>query len=98
MSKERIAFIGIGVMGRSMAGHLLDSGYPVTVYNRTRSKTDDLVTRGAVWAESPAAAAEDADIVITIVGFPADVDETYFGDAGVSNQITDLHCSSPLPL
>ena len=102
MSKERIVFIGIGVMGKSMAGHLLDSGYPVTVYNRTQSKADDLLARGATWAESPAAAAEDADIVITIVGFPADVEETYFGDAGVFKTLKggslaiDMTTSSPL--
>ncbi len=102
MSKERIAFIGIGVMGKSMAGHLLEAGYPLTVYNRTQSKADDLVARGATWADSPAAAAESADVVITIVGFPADVEETYFGDSGVFNTIKtgalviDMTTSSPL--
>ena len=104
MSKERIAFIGIGVMGKSMAGHLLEAGYPLTVYNRTQSKADDLVARGATWADSPAAAAESADVVIT-TGFPADVEETYFGDSGVFNTIKtgafgyrhdDLE-SAPLP-
>ena len=102
MSKERIAFIGIGVMGKSMAGHLLEAGYPLTVYNRTQSKADDLVARGATWADSPAASAESADVVITIVGFPADVEETYFGDSGVFNTIKtgalviDMTTSSPL--
>jgi len=102
MSKERIAFIGIGVMGNSMAGHLLDAGYPLTVFNRTQSKADDLVARGASWAESPAAAAAEADIVITIVGFPADVEATYFGDSGVFKTIRsgalviDMTTSSPL--
>lgn len=102
MSKERIAFIGIGVMGKSMAGHLLDAGYSLTVYNRTQSKADDLVARGAIWADSPAAAAAGADIVITIVGFPTDVEETYFGDFGVFKTIKtgalviDMTTSSPL--
>ena len=102
MSKERIAFIGIGVMGKSMAGHLLDAGYPLTVFNRTRSKADDLVARGASWADSPASAAENADVVITIVGFPADVEETYFGDSGIfktiksGTLIIDMTTSSPL--
>ncbi len=102
MSKECIAFIGIGVMGKSMAGHLLDAGYRLTVFNRTQSKADDLVARGATWAESPAAAAENADVVITIVGFPADVEETYFGDSGVFKTIEtgalviDMTTSSPL--
>lgn len=102
MSKEKVAFIGIGVMGKSMAGHLLDAGYPVSVYNRTKSKADDLVVKGAIWAESPAAAAADADIVITIVGFPADVEETYFGSEGVfqtmqtGGLVIDMTTSSPI--
>ncbi len=102
MSKERVAFIGIGVMGKSMAGHLLDAGYPVSVYNRTKSKADDLVARGAEWREAPADAAADADIVITIVGFPQDVEETYFGPQGVfqtlesGGLVIDMTTSSPL--
>lgn len=85
-----------------MAGHLLDAGYPVSVYNRTKSKADDLVVKGAIWAESPAAAAADADIVITIVGFPADVEETYFGSEGVfqtmqtGGLVIDMTTSSPI--
>jgi len=101
MSKERVAFIGIGVMGRSMAGHLLEAGYPVSVYNRTKSKTDDLVARGASWRGSPAEAAAEADIVITIVGFPKDVEETYFGEQGIfkalkgGELVIDMTTSSP---
>ena len=101
MSKERVAFIGIGVMGRSMAGHLLEAGYPVSVYNRTKSKADNLVTRGAVWKDTPADAAADADIVITIVGFPKDVEETYFGEQGIfktlkeGGLVIDMTTSSP---
>ena len=102
MSKEKVAFIGIGVMGKSMAGHLLEAGYPVSVYNRTKSKADDLVARGSTWADSPAAASADADIVITIVGFPADVEETYFGSEGVfqtmkpGGLVIDMTTSSPV--
>ncbi len=102
MSKERVAFIGIGVMGKSMAGHILEAGYPLTVYNRTQSKADDLVARGATWADSPATAAEGADVVITIVGFPADVEATYFSDSGVFKTIKtgalviDMTTSSPI--
>jgi 3-hydroxyisobutyrate dehydrogenase len=102
MSKERIAFIGIGVMGKSMAGHLLDAGYPVSVYNRTKSKADDLVARGAEWREAPADAAADADVVITIVGFPQDVEETYFGAQSIfqtlesGGLVIDMTTSSPL--
>ena len=102
MSKEKVAFIGIGVMGKSMAGHLLEAGYPVSVYNRTKSKADDLVARGATWVDSPAAASVDADVVITIVGFPADVEETYFGSEGVfktmqtGGLVIDMTTSSPV--
>ena len=78
-----IGFIGTGVMGRSMAEHLLDAGYKVHVYNRTQSKADDLVARGAVWQPGPAAIAAEADLTITIVGFPPDVESTYFGDDGL---------------
>jgi len=70
-------------MGASMAGHLLDAGYALTVNNRTQSRADDLVSRGAVWADTPREAATDADIVFTIVGYPADVREVVLGDTGV---------------
>ncbi len=102
MSKPRVAFIGIGVMGKSMAGHLLDAGYPLSVYNRTQSKADELVARGAEWRDTPAEAAKDADIVITIVGFPKDVEETYFGAQGIfqtlqsGGLVIDMTTSSPL--
>ena len=79
----RIGWIGTGVMGASMAGHLLDAGYALTVNNRTQSRADDLVSRGAVWADTPREAATDADIVFTIVGYPADVREVVLGDTGV---------------
>jgi 3-hydroxyisobutyrate dehydrogenase len=78
-----LGWIGTGIMGRSMCGHLLDKGYPVTVHSRTRAKADDLVARGARWADTPADAARDADVVVTMVGFPADVRDVYFGDAGI---------------
>lgn len=83
LSSFRIAWIGTGVMGHSMCGHLLEGGAQVSVYNRTRSKADALVARGAAWAETPAAAASTADVVFTMVGFPPDVREVYFGEQGV---------------
>ena len=83
LSAFRLAWIGTGVMGGSMCGHLRDGGARLTVYNRTRSKADALVARGAVWADSPAAAASVADIVFTMVGFPPDVRDVYFGDQGI---------------
>jgi 3-hydroxyisobutyrate dehydrogenase len=79
----RIGWIGTGVMGRSMCGHLLAKGFGVTVYSRTKSKADALVERGAVWADSPRAVAERSDAICSIVGFPPDVREIYFGDRGV---------------
>lgn len=80
---ERIGFVGTGVMGLSMAGHLLDGGYPLGVYNRTRERAAPLVDRGAVWHEDPAALAEASDMVITIVGYPDDVEQVYLGDGGI---------------
>ncbi len=78
-----IGWIGTGIMGRSMCGHLLAAGHTVTVYSRTRQKADELVGRGAVWADSPRAVAAASEIVVTMVGFPADVREVYFGQAGM---------------
>ena len=79
----KIGFIGTGVMGRSMAGHLLAGGHELCVYNRTKSKASDLLEAGAAWADTPAGAAADRDVVFTIVGFPADVEEVFFGSSGV---------------
>jgi 3-hydroxyisobutyrate dehydrogenase len=78
-----IAFVGLGVMGRSMAGHLLDAGYPLVVFNRTASKAEELLARGARWAWSAGEAASQADITITIVGYPADVEEVYLAPGGI---------------
>jgi 3-hydroxyisobutyrate dehydrogenase len=79
----RVGWIGTGVMGGSMCGHLLSKGYPVHVSTRTKSRADALVGQGAVWAASPRAVSEQSDIVFSIVGFPADVREVYFGANGV---------------
>lgn len=81
--KEVIGFIGLGVMGHSMCGHILDAGYEVHVYNRTKSKADSLVERGAIWEDNPAALAGKCTTVITIVGYPKDVEEVYFGKNGI---------------
>lgn len=79
----RIAWIGTGVMGAAMCGHLLDAGHSVTVFNRTRERATPLLERGARWSDTPADAAADADVTFTMVGFPADVREVTLGDAGV---------------
>jgi 3-hydroxyisobutyrate dehydrogenase len=80
--KTRIGWIGTGVMGRSMCGHVLDAGYAVTVYNRTKLKAAALVERGARWADSPHDVAAASDVVFSIVGYPDDVREVLLGEAG----------------
>ncbi|MCL2114056.1 MAG: NAD(P)-dependent oxidoreductase [Streptococcaceae bacterium] len=80
---SKVAFIGTGVMGAAMAGHLMDAGHELVVYNRTKSKTDTLVARGATYVDSPEAAAKQAEFIISIVGYPKDVREIYFGETGV---------------
>lgn len=79
----RIGWIGTGVMGRSMCRHLMVAGYRTTVYTRSRGKAEEALAGGAVWAESPGAVAGASDVVFTMVGFPSDVREVYFGQAGV---------------
>jgi 3-hydroxyisobutyrate dehydrogenase len=78
----RIGWIGTGVMGRSMCGHLLDVGYAVTLHTRTQSKAADLLARGARWADSPCDVAASADVVLSIVGYPQDVREVHLGEQG----------------
>ncbi len=80
---KKIGWIGTGVMGNHMCGHILDGGYPVRVYNRTPEKAQALVERGAVWCDSPAAVAARSDIVFAIVGFPQDVRAVFLGPDGV---------------
>jgi 3-hydroxyisobutyrate dehydrogenase len=79
----RLGWIGTGVMGTSMCGHLIKAGYRVTVFNRTAAKAQPLLEAGARWADSPAAVARQSDIVFTMVGFPSDVRQTYLGTGGV---------------
>lgn len=80
--KTRIGWIGTGVMGASMCGHLLGRGFTATVYNRTRSKAERLLAQGAAWADSPREVAQRSEVVFTIVGFPSDVREVVLGPAG----------------
>jgi 3-hydroxyisobutyrate dehydrogenase len=83
LSSFRISWIGTGVMGRSMCGHLLARGARVAVFTRTREKAQPLLDRGAVWADSPRAAAGQGDVVFTMLGFPADVRAVYFSEDGL---------------
>ncbi|MDA0321470.1 MAG: NAD(P)-dependent oxidoreductase [Verrucomicrobia bacterium] len=99
--RTRIGWIGTGVMGSSMCGHLLDAGYTATVYNRTREKAQTLLDKGADWADTPQSVAEASDVIFTIVGFPADVRSVILGDDGVlagceaGNVIVDMTTSQP---
>src|SRR5450759_975984 len=78
-----VGFIGTGVMGHSMAGHLLDAGYDLVVFTRTKAKADGLVARGARWAATVAELAAASDVVITMVGYPSDVEAVYLGEEGL---------------
>jgi len=84
---ERIGFIGLGIMGRPMAGHLLDAGYTVTVWNRTRSKMAPLVERGGAAASSPREVAAASDITITMVADTPDVLDVILGPEGVVHAV-----------
>lgn len=97
----KIGFIGIGVMGQSMARHLMAGGHELTVYNRTKQKAQALLDEGAKWAESAGACARGQDAVITIVGFPKDVEQVYLGADGVLENaergayVIDMTTTSP---
>ncbi len=83
VNESQVAFIGTGVMGTSMVGHLLKAGAKITVYNRTKEKSKPLLDMGALWGDTPAEAAKGASVVFTMVGYPADVEEVYFGKTGI---------------
>ncbi len=97
----RIGWIGTGVMGRSMAGHVQAAGHELYVHNRTKAKAEDLLRKGATWCDSPAEAAAKSEIFFSIVGLPSDVEETYLGKNGVLSTggscriIVDMTTSRP---
>lgn len=99
---KKIGFIGTGIMGAAMAGHLMDAGFEVSVYNRTKSKAQNLINRGAHWCETAGKCAEDQDVVITIVGYPKDVEQIYLSEDGIINSaksgtyLIDMTTSSPV--
>ncbi|EAD8220585.1 NAD(P)-dependent oxidoreductase [Listeria monocytogenes] len=98
---EKIGFVGTGVMGSSMAGHLLEAGYEVLVYTRTKTKAEDLLEKGALWIKTPGELANKVDILISMVGYPKDVEELYLGENGflenlaVGTVAIDMTTSSP---
>lgn len=102
MEKKTIGFIGIGVMGKSMAANLMKAGFPVLIYTRTKEKAAALLNSGAEWKDSPKDIAANAAIIITMVGYPKDVEDIYFGANGLLNHakpgayLIDMTTSSPL--
>ena len=99
---KKIGFVGTGVMGRSMVLNLIKHGYELSVYNRTKSKAEACIAAGAKWCDTVAECAKDKDVVITIVGFPKDVEEVYFGENGILNAakkgayVIDMTTTSPM--
>ncbi|MBD1223115.1 NAD(P)-dependent oxidoreductase [Virgibacillus halodenitrificans] len=83
LTEKKIGFIGTGVMGKSMALNLQRAGYLINIYTRTKEKANDLIDHGAVWKESIKDLTVASDIIITMVGYPSDVEEVYFGENGI---------------
>lgn len=96
-----IGWIGTGVMGKSMCGHIIDKGFTMTLYNRSRDKADSLINKGAKWVSSPSEVAKASDVVFTMLGFPKDVEEVYMGKEGIfsgikkGSFIVDMTTTSP---
>lgn len=99
--KTKIGWIGTGVMGRSMCGHLIKAGYHATIYTRSKDKAADLIAAGAKWVDSPRAVAQETEVIFAIVGFPKDVREVFLGDQGIlagskpGNILVDMTTSEP---
>ena len=99
--KTIVGFIGLGVMGQSMAGHILNAGYKLHVYTRTKERAENIILKGAVWEDTVSEVSTKCDVIITIVGFPADVEEVYLGENGILNNakkgtvVIDMTTSSP---
>ena len=87
MKEKKIGWIGTGLMGNPMVKHLLKAGYTVGVHNRTKEKATDLIEMGCTWYDTPSDLAANAEIVVTIIGFPKDVEECYFGEQGIFKTI-----------
>lgn len=100
-ASTRIGWVGLGVMGAPMCGHLLRQGYPLTVFTRTPSKAAAVLAKGAKWVESPLAVAEASEVIFTMVGFPLDVRQVYLGEAGLlkgarsGSLLVDMTTSAP---
>lgn len=88
-NNTKVGFIGIGVMGKSMASHIQQGGYEVHINTRTKSKAEELIGQGMIWHNEPAELAPLCDVIITMVGYPSDVEELYLGTRGL------VHTSKP---
>ena len=93
LKRETIGFIGTGVMGQSMAGHLLAAGHDVHIHTRTPAKAEGLLQEGAIWEASSASLSAACDMIITMVGYPADVEALYLGEGGI---IANAHAGALL--
>ncbi|WP_101908666.1 NAD(P)-dependent oxidoreductase [Marasmitruncus massiliensis] len=98
---KRIGFIGVGVMGKSMVRNLMKKGFELSIYSRTQSKCEDVIHEGALWCETVEKCARSVDAVITMVGYPKDVEEVYFGKGGIlgsvkpGTYVIDMTTTSP---
>ena len=100
-ANAKTGWIGTGIMGAPMAMHLKDAGYDVNVYSRTKAKAEPLLAKGCRWYDTPAEMAENCNIIFTIVSYPKDVEEVYFGDAGIVKTVREnsvlIDMSTTLP-
>lgn len=98
---KRIGFIGVGVMGKSMVRNLMKQGFQVSIYARSKEKVEEILNEGAQWCESIAEVSKNQDTIITIVGYPSDVEEVYFSEYGIMNHankgtyLIDMTTTSP---
>ena len=87
MKDRKIGWIGTGLMGNPMAKHLINAGYKLNVFNRSRQKAEELIEMGATWLDTPADIAADSEVIVTMIGFPKDVEEVYFGEQGIFKKL-----------
>lgn len=87
MKDKKIGWIGTGLMGNPMAKHLINAGYKLNVFNRSRLKAETLTELGATWFDTPADIAANSEVIITMIGFPKDVEEVYFGEQGILEKV-----------
>ena len=99
--KAHVGFVGTGVMGKSIAKHILAAGHELSIYTRTKEKAHELIEMGANWAETPGEIAEQVDVLFTMVGYPSDVEEVYNSEQGIFANgkagltVIDLTTSTP---